>query len=122
MPDAIMVYEYVDNGSYVGDINFVAANVNDDGKINTVDHVLIARYVQNRIPTLYIRWGDVDSNGVINSADTQKLARFCTEDSSVSFTDAELRRADLDLSGNVDFDDVTWLARYEGRHYFDWKC
>ncbi len=122
MTDAYMVYEYVHSGSYVGQINLVAADVNGDGKVNTVDHVLIARYDQDMIPTLYVRWGDVDSNGVINEADTQKLARLCAEDSSVRFTDAEFRRADLNLSGNVDTDDVLWLVRYEGRHYFDWNC
>ena len=119
--DAIMVEEYKRTGAHQGEIDLIAADVNGDGKITTTDHVLIGRYKQNMIPTLYVNWGDFDSNGVINDDDCQKLARFVGGDVTVRATAAEKRRVDLNLDGKIDTVDLTWLLRRVSRGYFDWN-
>lgn len=121
MDDAFMVYDYVHEGSHVGEINLVAADVNGDGRLNTVDHVLISRYDLGRIDTLYVNWGDVNSDGVINNADAEKLNKLVAENPNVRFTSAELRRADLNLDGYKTGVDVSWLLLRISRGYFEWN-
>lgn len=120
--DAIMIQEYVSSNQHKGKINLIAADVNSDGVVNSFDHVLIGRYDTYGTPsTLYTRWGDVNSDGKINAADYYKLDKLCAEDMYVSFTDAEMRRADINLDGNVDNTDVKWLILRVSRGYFQWQ-
>lgn len=123
--DAYTVYDYVNDGLGSGlgsdTINFIAADVNADGVINSFDHVLIARYALGYISSLYVNWGDVNSDGSVDVWDRLKLAKFCAGDHSVSLTSAEIRRGDLNLDGNTDSDDLTILIRYTGDQYFTWS-
>ena len=123
--DAYTVYDYVNDGLGTGlgsdQINLIAADVNADGVINSFDHVLIARYALGDISSLYVNWGDVTNDGYVDISDQIVLGRFVAEDSTVIVSDVGLRRADLNLDGNVDGDDLIILACYISDRCFTWR-
>ncbi len=119
--DAIMVEQYVNRGAYKGQINLVAADLNADGVVNKCDYRLIARYAMHyNVDTLYVNWGDVDSDGYITNADAQKLSKFIAEDRNVRLTDAEKRRADVDTDGKITTDDVVAILLRASSGKFSW--
>ena len=119
--DAIMVEQFVNRGVGKGKINLVAADVNADGVINTCDYRLIARYAQHyNVSTLYVNWGDVDSDGYVTGEDAKKLSRLLAEDRTVKFSDAEKRRADVNTDGKLTTDDVTAILLRASTGKFTW--
>ncbi|WP_297958604.1 dockerin type I domain-containing protein [uncultured Ruminococcus sp.] len=125
MNDAYTVYDYVHGelGSGLGadNINLIAADVNGDGVINTFDHVLISRYDLGRINSLYVNWGDVTDDGSVDIADQMVLFRFLAEDRTAHINDAGRRRADLNLNGNIDSQDLQILMDYISNRCFIWR-
>lgn len=119
--DAIMVEQFVNRGMNKGAINLVAADVNADGVINTCDYRLIARYAKRyNVSTLYVNWGDVNSDGYITNADAQKLSYFLSEVSSVNLSAAEKRRADVNTDGKMTYDDVNAILLRASTGKFSW--
>lgn len=119
--DAAYVEEYVKYGSHRGSINLMAADVNADGVVNSFDFELINAFrVSNKLSTLLINWGDVNSDGRITIDDYRKIKNLAAENTSVQFTSAELRRADINLDGYVDNTDADWLMHYISYNHFDW--
>jgi Ca2+-binding EF-hand superfamily protein len=72
------------------------------------------------VDTLYVNWGDVDSDGYITNADAQKLSKFIAEDRNVRLTDAEKRRADVDTDGKITTDDVVAILLRASSGKFSW--
>lgn len=119
--DAIMIQEYVSSNQHKGEINLIAADVNADGVVNSFDFELINAFrVSNKLSTLLINWGDVNSDGRITIDDYRKIKNLAAENTSVQFTSAELRRADINLDGYVDNTDADWLMHYISYNHFDW--
>lgn len=118
--DAIMIEQFINRGRYKGEINLMAADVNADGVVNTFDHVLIARYDMDRLPSsLYINWGDVNSDGKITIQDAVRLSRYVA--GTASLTRAEKRRADITLDGDISQEDIDALKTRIAYGYFIWK-
>ena len=119
--DALMVEAFVKRGMNKGDINLVAADVNADGVINACDYVIIVRYAKRyNLSTLYVNWGDVNSDGYVTNADAQKLSKFVNEDVSVNLSAAEKRRADVNADGNITNEDVLAILNRASSGKFSW--
>ena len=55
------------------------------------------------------KYGDVNSDGKIDSLDVDLLARYLARDESVTI---DLNRADVDKNGTVDLNDLLYLVKY----------
>ena len=102
----------------LSDIDLIRADVNRDGVINTHDRKLLAKYLAGYRDVFDVRYGDVDSDGYVGVFDSRKLGRFVSGDVTARFSDAEMRRADVNYDGNVDTKDLTLLIRYTQCRYF----
>ena len=56
-----------------------------------------------------VQYGDVDSDGSIDSTDVDLLARYLAQDESVTI---DLTKADVDQNGKVDLSDLLNLVKY----------
>lgn len=102
----------------LSDIDLIRADVNRDGVINTHDRKLLAKYLAGYRDVFDVRYGDVDGDGYVGVFDSRKLGRFVSGDVTARFSDAEMRRADVNYDGNVDTKDLTLLIRYTQCRYF----
>jgi len=116
--DAFMLEQYVSKHKHAGKVDLIRADVNCDGVINKCDHALIGRYLLGQLDTLYIRWGDVNGDTVVTALDSWKLGQYINMNSSVTITDAQLRRADINNDGNVDTKDLTYVNYYTNYLFF----
>lgn len=62
-------------------------------------------HTTSRIP------GDVNCDGYVNDSDTNLLAHFLAEDPSANITAAGKISADVDRSGNIDYNDLTIILQ-----------
>ena len=91
------------------DIDFIRADVNKDGIVNNYDSKLVQKYLAGYTDVFNVRYGDTNSDGEVTEADARKLARFLAEDKTAKFSDIELRRADVNYDGKVNYADLNVL-------------
>ena len=56
-----------------------------------------------------VAYGDVNSDGAVNSTDVDLLARYLAADTSVTI---DLVAADVDKNGSIDLNDLLYLVKY----------
>ena len=106
-------------GMYKKAFSNIAADVNCDGVVNQCDALLIGRYDLGLINTLYVRFGDVDSNGIIDISDAVKLSRYIAKDGT-KLSDIEKKRADVNGDGKVTQADADAIVQYVAYRCFCW--
>lgn len=116
----ISAYNNAGNSCKDGSINLIEADVNADGVVNSCDYHIILRYLSGTIKTLYINWGDVDSSESITMQDIFRLDNYVENNKSENLSDAEKRRADINIDGKIDEKDVTALLMRASVGYFMW--
>ncbi len=62
--------------------------------------------------TPVITYGDVNLDTVVDVSDAVMIARFYVQDFSLQITDAGKMQADVNLDGNIDVDDMTYVLEY----------
>lgn len=121
MADAAIIAAFYPIGkSSSGSINLIEADVNSDGVINKCDYELVTRYLNGTIKTLYVNWGDVDSSESITMQDIFRLDNYVENNKSENLSDAEKRRADINLDGKINDADVQALLMRASVGYFMW--
>ena len=117
--DVLKVQTFCATHSTQSNINLIRADVNADGVMNMCDYKLIYFYVLGKIDSLYVNWGDVDSEGYVTNADAQKLERDIRNNSFSNLSAAERRRADVNIDGKINNDDVAAITFYVSTSYFN---
>lgn len=93
-------------------------DLNNDGVVDLIDKIILTQYVEgkysetlpNKHITDYIIYGDVNGNGEIEStADSFRLLRFINPKFRVLLTEQELKNADVNADGKVDYSDYILL-------------
>lgn len=98
--DLFYIKQMIDGKKINVEINYKAADVNKDGKINNADYLIVYYRYQNNFAYGY---GDVNQDGKISEADMSIIKQHYTKGRKL--TDAQAKRADVNTDGKINYTD-----------------
>ena len=118
--DANKLYSYINNNIIFTKQELLNADVNADGKVDTIDYLLLLRFIQethypNTLPnepiTDYVFYGDVIEDGVVRQNDKALLNRYFSDSFNVTLNYQQLKNADINGDGRVNKVDLIVFSR-----------
>ena len=124
MADSTIARAYVSGKITLTKQQLFNADVNADGKVDTIDVLLIQKsankQINNKLPnepiTDYVFYGDVNEDGSITILDAQRVNESLN--SNKSLTKQQFKNADVNVDGKVNEIDIILITRFlPGTHY-----